>query len=52
MREHMDRTTSGSLYEVKLGYEKFGGETHAYSVAYVDNEIPKVPSNSDKIIFN
>ena len=39
MREHMDGTTSSSLYEVKLGYQKFGGETHAYSVAYADHEI-------------
>src|SRR3546814_9791126 len=30
MREHMDGTTSSSLYEVKLGQHKFGGETHAY----------------------
>ena len=37
MREHMDGTTSSSLYEVKLGKEKFGGETHAYSVAYADH---------------
>lgn len=52
MREYMDGTTSSSLYEVKLGYEKFGGETHAYSVAYADNEISEVLANSDKIIFN
>jgi carboxynorspermidine decarboxylase len=29
MRESMDGTTSSSLNEVKLGREKFGGETHA-----------------------
>lgn len=52
MREYMDGTTSSSLYEVKLGYEKFGGETHAYSVAYADDEIEEVLANSDKIIFN
>ncbi|MGI6852572.1 carboxynorspermidine decarboxylase [Mesorhizobium sp. 1B3] len=52
MREHMDGTTSSSLYEVKLGREKFGGETHAYSVAYADNEIDEVIANADKIIFN
>ncbi len=52
MREYMDGTTSSSLYEVKLGYEKFGGETHAYSVAYADDEISEVLANSDKIIFN
>jgi len=52
MRSHMDGTTSSSLYEVKLGREKFGGETHAYSVAYADDEIDEVLANSDKIIFN
>lgn len=52
MREHMDGTTSSSLFEVRLGREKFGGETHAYSVAYGDNEIDEVIANADKIIFN
>ncbi len=52
MREHMDGTTSSSLYEVKLGREKFGGETHAYSVAFADHEIDEVVANADKIIFN
>lgn len=52
MREYMDGTTSSSLYEVKLGHDKFGGETHAYSVAYSDAEIAEVLAHSDKIIFN
>lgn len=52
MRQYMDGTTSSSLYEVKLGREKFGGETHAYSVAYADHEINEVIANADKIIFN
>jgi len=52
MAQYMDGTTSSSLYEVRLGHEKFGGETHAYSVAYGDNEIDEVLAHSDKIIFN
>src|SRR5690606_12759680 len=52
MRRHMDGTTSSSLYEVKLGREKFGGETQAYSVAFSDDEIDEVIANCDKIIFN
>ncbi len=52
MQEYMDGTTSSSLYEVKLGREKFNGETHAYSVAYADDEIEEVVQNCDKIIFN
>ncbi len=52
MREYMSGTTSSSLYEVRLGREKFGGETHAYSVAYADDEIDEVVRHADKIIFN
>src|SRR5690606_21903846 len=52
MRPYMDGTTSSSLYEVKLGFQKFGGETHAYSVAYAGHEIEEVVANCDKIIFN
>src|SRR5690606_25902177 len=52
MREYMDGTTSSSLFEVRLGREKFVGETHAYSVAYADHEIDEVIANADKIIFN
>jgi len=52
LRKHMDGTTSSSLNEVRLGREKFGGETHAYSVAYADHEINDVAACADKIIFN
>ncbi|RYG93014.1 carboxynorspermidine decarboxylase [Loktanella sp. IMCC34160] len=52
MSDYMDGTTSSSLYEVRLGREKFPGETHAYSVAYADHEIDEVIGHSDKIIFN
>lgn len=52
MSKHMDGTTSSSLYEVKLGRQKFGGETHAYSVAFADHEIEEAVAHCDKIIFN
>ncbi len=52
MRDHMDGTTSSSLYELKLGAEKFGKETHAYSVAWADHEIAEAVACADKIIFN
>lgn len=52
MRQYMDGTTSSSLNEVRLGREKFGGETHAYSVAFADHEIDEVVAKADKIIFN
>lgn len=52
MREHMDGTTSSSLYELKLGHDRFGKESHAYSVAWADHEIAEAVGYSDKIIFN
>ena len=52
MRPHMDGTTSSSLYELRLGREKFGKETHAYSVAWAEDEIDEAVGYADKIIFN
>ena len=52
MSRWMDGTTSSSLYEARLGYEKFGGETHAYCVAFSKEEVKEVCRFSDKIIFN
>ncbi len=52
MRQHMAGTTSSSLFELRLGREKFGGETHAYSVAWAAHEIAEAVSYADKIIFN
>lgn len=52
MRPYMDGTTSSSLYELRLGHEKFGKESHAYSVAWKDDEIEEAVSHADKIIFN
>ncbi len=52
MRSYMDGTTSSSLYEARLGREKFGGEVHAYSVAFSPKEFREVRRYADKIIFN
>lgn len=52
MKEYMDGTTSSSLFEARLGHEKFGKETHAYSVAFSDDEIEEVRAFAGKIIFN
>ena len=52
IRQYMDGTTSSSLYEAKLGYETFGKEVHAYSVAFDETEIQQLKSISSKIIFN
>ncbi|OCX59868.1 carboxynorspermidine decarboxylase [Thioclava sp. SK-1] len=52
MRDYMDGTTSSSLFELRLGAEKFGRETHGYSVAWADHEIDEAITHADKIIFN
>ena len=52
MRSYMDGTTNSSLYEARLGYEKFGKEVHAYSVGFSESEIKKIGTFADKIIFN
>ena len=52
MREYLDGTTSSSLNEVRLGQTRFGGETHAYSVAYSEREFDEVAERADKVIFN
>lgn len=52
IKPYLDGTTSSGPYEVTLGHETFGGETHAYSVGYSNADIEVVKPLSDKIIFN
>jgi carboxynorspermidine decarboxylase len=51
-KEALDGTTSSSIFELKLGKEKFGKEAHAYSVAYSKEELNSVNLYTDKVIFN
>jgi len=52
MRKYMDGTTSSSLFEARLGHEKFGKEVHAYSVGFSGQDIKAVRKLADKVIFN
>lgn len=52
MRKYLAGTTSSSLYEARLGFEKFGGETHGYSVAWDEAELREAIGYCDKLIFN
>jgi carboxynorspermidine decarboxylase len=52
MKRYMDGTTSSSLFEARLGYEKFGKEVHAYSVVFSAEEVAAVAQFADKVIFN
>src|SRR4051794_15475423 len=52
MSRYMDGTTSSSFYEAKLGHERFGGETQAYSVAFSESDVREARAFASKIIFN
>ncbi|CAM2821508.1 carboxynorspermidine decarboxylase [Vibrio ordalii] len=52
IKPYLDGTTSSGPFEVKLGYETFGGETHAYSVGYSEADVKEVADICDKMIFN
>lgn len=52
IRRYLDGTTSSSVYEARLGYEKFGKEVHAYSVAFSDEEVTAVRPYATRLIFN
>lgn len=52
MSKYMDGTTSSGVYEARLGYEKFGKETHAYSVGFSRADVREVRRYADTIIFN
>jgi carboxynorspermidine decarboxylase len=52
LSQHLAGTTSSSVNEARLGHDKFGGETHAYSVAFSADEVSEVAGFADKVIFN
>jgi carboxynorspermidine decarboxylase len=49
---YLDGTTSSSVFEARLGYEKFGKETHAYCVGFTDRDVREISYYADKMIFN
>lgn len=51
-REYISSTTASSLFEAKLGYEKFGALTHTYSPAYTPDEIDQIAGYSSHLTFN
>jgi carboxynorspermidine decarboxylase len=52
IKKYISGTISSSLYEVKLGHDKIGKETHAYCVGYKPEELKIINRMADKIIFN
>ncbi len=52
IQQYLDGTTSSSLFEARLGREKFGKEVHAYSVGFSEKDVKEVTKFADKVIFN
>ena len=52
IRKVLKGTTASSLNEARLGVEEFGGEVHAYCVAYSDHEIDWLSKHATHITFN
>ena len=50
--KYLSGTTASGLYEVRLGFEKFGGETHVFSPAYRADEFEEILKYADDIVFN
>ncbi len=50
--KYLDGTTSSGLFEAKLGYEEFGGETHVFSVAYTASEFDAVLGICSHVVLN
>lgn len=52
MRQYLDGTTSSGLFETKLGYEEFGGETHVFSPAFTERDMAEILPMVEHIVFN
>lgn len=52
MRRYLDGTTSSGLFETKLGYEEFGGETHVFSPAFTEKDMSEILPMVEHIVFN
>ncbi|MDD5589943.1 MAG: carboxynorspermidine decarboxylase [Candidatus Portnoybacteria bacterium] len=52
IEKYLDGVAAGSLYEAKLGAEKFKGEIEVFAPAYFDQEIKELSEIADHLIFN
>ncbi len=52
IRKYISGTTASGLYEAKLGFEEFGGETHVFAPAFTDSELVQLCQICDHISFN
>lgn len=52
LRKYLAGTTASGLYEARLGWEEFGGETHVYSPAYREEDFQELLRYVDHMSFN
>lgn len=52
IRQYLCGTTASSLHEARLGFEKFGGEVHVCSPAYLDRDFDELMGYVGHIVFN
>ena len=52
VRKYLAGTTASGIHEALLGREEFGGEVHAYSPAFKDEEFDRLLRVADHISFN
>lgn len=52
LRNYLDGSAASGLYEARLGYEEFGGETHVFSAAYREEEFDEILKYADHVVFN
>lgn len=51
-RPFIHATTASSLFEARMGYEKFGAPVHAYLPAYTQQDITQIAPISSHLTFN
>lgn len=52
VKEYLPGCTASSLYELKLSYEEFGGESHIYSAAFREDEFDEICDMAGHLVFN
>lgn len=52
IRRYLSGTTASGLHEALLAREEFGGEVHAYSVAFKKHELERLAGFAHTIVFN
>jgi len=52
IKEYLSGSEASSVNEARLGYKKFGKETHVFSPSYTEENIKEYLKYSDHLVFN